>query len=204
MRLLSYVVTHDAGFAPNPFWGFYTLAACTPNHMGVRAKQDDWILGNSSLDTGQRLIYAMQISEILDFDNYFRDERFAKKKANGSSWQERCGDNIYFRSRAGRWSQARTFYHTEAGRIEQDTRHPRVFVSDYFFYFGEDAPEIPHKYAALIQSRQGCTWHEGKLVETFIDWLEGNDNSGLRGLPRDREDETDMQCSSVERRNEIC
>ena len=33
VRLCSYVVKYDTGFAPNPFWGFCTLAACTPNHQ---------------------------------------------------------------------------------------------------------------------------------------------------------------------------
>lgn len=30
MKLFSYIVTHDAGFAPNPFWGYCTLACCKP------------------------------------------------------------------------------------------------------------------------------------------------------------------------------
>ena len=30
---------HDTGFAPNPFWGYCTLAVCTPNHMGVQTSE---------------------------------------------------------------------------------------------------------------------------------------------------------------------
>ena len=28
MRLFAYKMTHDTGFAPNPFWGWMTLATC--------------------------------------------------------------------------------------------------------------------------------------------------------------------------------
>ena len=28
MRLFAYKMTHDTGFAPNPFWGYLTLATC--------------------------------------------------------------------------------------------------------------------------------------------------------------------------------
>ena len=38
-RLCSYVVRHDKGLAPNPFWGYCTLAVCTPNHAGVRLEE---------------------------------------------------------------------------------------------------------------------------------------------------------------------
>lgn len=30
MRLFAYKMTHDTGFAPNPFWGYLTLATCKP------------------------------------------------------------------------------------------------------------------------------------------------------------------------------
>ena len=37
MRIYAYVVTHDNGFAPNPFHGFCTLATCkAPRFASVR------------------------------------------------------------------------------------------------------------------------------------------------------------------------
>lgn len=80
MRLCSYVVVYDSGFAPNPFWGLCTLAACTPNHQGLRLKAGEWLIGNSSARAGHRLIYAMRVSEVLDFDKYYRDPRFEQKE----------------------------------------------------------------------------------------------------------------------------
>jgi hypothetical protein len=104
MRLCSYVVVDDEGFAPNPFGGYCTLAACTPNHQGVNLKKDDWLLGNTSARTGNQLLFAMQISEVLDLDKYYRDPRFAGKKSDATTWQGHCGDNIYFCDN-GRWTQ---------------------------------------------------------------------------------------------------
>jgi hypothetical protein len=186
VRLCSYVVVHDNGFAPNPFGGLCTLAACTPNHQGVRLCPGDWILGNSSLATASRLIYAMRIRQVLDFDEYYRDPRFAAKKARPGTWQERCGDNIYFRDPGGRWAQARAYFHTRPVDLKKDTRHPRVFISNHFFYFGENAPSVPCRYLGLMRKRQGCCCsHDPATIQSFIGWLERTYHIGRHGNPRD-------------------
>ena len=50
MRLYVYVVTHDNGFAPNPFHGFCTLATCKAP-VRERAEIGDWVLGVGSRGT---------------------------------------------------------------------------------------------------------------------------------------------------------
>lgn len=131
----------------------------------------------------------MRVSEPpLDFNEYYRDSRFAKKKARAGSWQERCGDNIYFRE-AGRWVQAAAFHHTTTQDKKKDTRHPRVISSDYFFYFGEKAKPIPSEFASLLKIGRGCSYHEGKTVHAFIRWLTRKYRPGLIGQPRDREED---------------
>jgi hypothetical protein len=163
-----------------------TLAACTPNHQGVRLKEDDWLLGNSSASTGRRLIFAMRISQVLDFDDYYNDPRFAGKKADASTWQGRCGDNIYLSDKAGGWKQALAFTHKDAESFIKDTRYHRVFISDHFFYFGENAPDIPEKYSSLVRKTQGCCCrHDPDIVRDFIAWVEQY-STGRHGLPRDR------------------
>jgi len=79
MRLCSYTITHDAGFAPNPFGEYCTVAACTPNHQGVRLHRGDWLAGHATADRGQGLIYAMKVTEVLNFDAYYNDPRFEYK-----------------------------------------------------------------------------------------------------------------------------
>src|SRR5215212_4254586 len=70
-RLCSYVVPRDTGFAPNPVGQFCTLAACTPNHQGLKLRAGDWIVGTEPSSRESKLVYAMQVSEVLDFDTYF-------------------------------------------------------------------------------------------------------------------------------------
>ncbi|HET7234087.1 MAG TPA: hypothetical protein VFJ16_29005 [Longimicrobium sp.] len=187
MQLYSYVVKADSGFAPNPFGGWCTLAACTPNRMGARLEPGDWLMGNSDKAHGQRLVYAMRVSEVREFDHYFHDPRFAYKKPRPrGDWKNRRGDNIYFIGASGSYEQAFTFAHREPHYLEKDTRHPRVFISDHFYYFGEKAPDIPAEFGELIRDRQGCRKNfPPDLVRDFVAWLESTHTPGMHGLPRD-------------------
>ena len=189
-RLCSYVVVHDSGFAPNPFGGYCTLAACTPNHQGLRLSRGDWILGNATAQLGNRIVYAMQVSEVLDFDDYYRDRRFQHKKPRfDGTWQDACGDNIYYRQKLERtWAQRPTLFHGTPWERTKDTRHPRVFVSEHFYYFGENAPDIPEQFSALTWDRQGCKCsHPEGLIQAFLAWLRTSFVPGIHGAPRDRE-----------------
>jgi Nucleotide modification associated domain 2 len=57
MTLYSYIVTHDTGFAPNPFFGFCTLACCKP---GIRKHADklDWIVGLTPKAQENKVVYS--------------------------------------------------------------------------------------------------------------------------------------------------
>jgi hypothetical protein len=151
----------------------------------------------------------MRISAVLKFDEYYRDPRFAKKKARDGSWKSRCGDNIYYQAKIGRFVQALAFHHNNLKDRKKDLRNPgaRVFISDYFFYFGENADVIPKKFASLVRKGRGCEYHEGKAVDEFVKWLkgayglEGKYGWGLHGLPRDRDEGTGEDCGSPKSRN---
>ena len=139
-KLCSYVIKNDKGLAPNPFWGYCTLALCTPNHMGIKKPDvgDFWICGFSQKKYGNKLIYAMRVDEVLDFDEYYYDKRFSKKKPNiNGSWQETVGDNMYYLDKKGDWQQHKTEYHTDSKHKEQDQKYHKVFISDHYYYFGE-------------------------------------------------------------------
>ncbi len=96
MRLYSYIVTHDTGFSPNPFWGYCTLADCKPS-IRKTAHVGDWIAGISPNAKGNKLIYTMEVNEILPYDKYYCDCRFAAKIPDYSKGMVvyKCGDNIY-------------------------------------------------------------------------------------------------------------
>lgn len=178
---------HDTGFAPNPFWGYCTLAVCTPNHMGVQPKGDEfWIAGFSGKKYENKLIYAMKVDEFVDFDNYYNDPRFSKKKPNirGTS-KEIPGDNIYYRDSSNRWQQHKTIYHTEVDEITKDLKYPKVFISTHFFYFGEKAVSTK-RFSEFILRRQGVKMdHDPRKVKMFIDWLHNDFSTGIIGFPRD-------------------
>jgi hypothetical protein len=108
IKLFSYNLKYDYGFAPNPFYEYCTLACCKPK---IRKKigrifekekneYDFWVVGISSADRGKdrnKLIYAMKVDEVLTFSEYFKDKRFKNKipKWNSSKSIEKNGDNIY-------------------------------------------------------------------------------------------------------------
>jgi hypothetical protein len=150
-------------------------------------QQGDWLVGHTTKADGNRLLYAMQVSEVLDFDDYFHDPRFqTKKPRRGGSWQQRCGDNIYFRELGG-WAQAFTYHHREKWRLAKDTNHPSVYISDYFFYFGENAQVIPDEFHEIIQRRHGVRCSiPPNVAEAFVGWLEKSFEPGRHGDPRDR------------------
>ena len=79
MRLYSYVLTHDTGFAPNPFQEYCTLANCKPA-IRRTAQVGDWVVGLSPKASGNKIIYAMKIDEILSYEQYFTDNRFQPKE----------------------------------------------------------------------------------------------------------------------------
>jgi putative DNA base modification enzyme with NMAD domain len=181
-------MVHDQGFAPNPFWGYCTLAACTPNHAGVKLEPGDWIIGHGNKEHEHALIYAMNISEKLHFDDYYKDPRFeAKKPRFDKSWREKCGDNIYHLGADGDWIQDPSPFHHTAEQKLQDTKHPYVFVSKSFYYFGARAKPMPERFTGLIHNRQGCSCsYPAEVVREFVDWLQKNPSKGPPE-PRDRE-----------------
>jgi hypothetical protein len=187
MRLCSYVVRQDTGFAPNPFGQYCTLAACTPNHQGLRLHSGDWLLGRERINRGNKLVYAMKVSEVLNLNTYFNDSRFEYKKPYpAGNWQAQCGDNIYHRA-GNVWKQEWSPFHNRPQHRQQDTRHPQVFVAEEFFYFGESAPAIPPRFSEIIRRSQGCRCsYPSALASSFVEWLRITYSTGMHGLPRDR------------------
>jgi Nucleotide modification associated domain 2 len=174
--LLSYVVRYDRGLAPNPFWGYCTLAVCTPNHMNAKAEKGDWIFGNLGKNRGWKFVYAMQVDQILEFDDYFHDPRFINKKPKlDGTWQDRCGDNMYFLNSGRHYQQLSNPFHCNSDVVQKDTRYPRVFIGRHFYYLGKNAEAIPPDFRSLICHGKGIRWHrDAKINEGFLTWLRMN------------------------------
>lgn len=74
MTLYSYVLRSDTGFAPNPFYGYCTLATCKPDIRRL-ARIGDWVIGTGSVENvgPGRLVYAMRVEAVLTLDQYDED-----------------------------------------------------------------------------------------------------------------------------------
>lgn len=187
MKLYSYVVRDDTGFAPNPFWGYCTLACCKPViRRCAKAENDgDWIIGTGSvLNVGNdKLIYAMRVICKMGFDQYFTDKRFGNKIPS-KGFKKECGDNIYYMNADGKWAQTES-YHT-VKNMNHDLSGECVLISNDFYYFGKCAVHIPERFSKIIKKGPG---HKSKFdpdfVSKFIDWLRNKCSTGINGDPYD-------------------
>jgi hypothetical protein len=196
MSLYTYVVARDFGFAPNPFFGYCTLATCKPVIRRC-AQVGDWVAGTGSADHGMstKLIYAMRVGEVLTFDQYWNDFRFRRKRPNlRGSIKQAFGDNIYHRDANESWCQERSHHSHKHGpngaNLTKDTRADSVLVSSWFVYFGANAIDIPAQFRGgkgetIVCGRQG---HRSKFrpafEEEFVKWVR-TQGDGLMGEPVD-------------------
>lgn len=195
MRLYSYVVARDYGFAPNPFYGFCTLATCKPV---IRRMTDigDWVIGTGAAGNGLtgHLVFAMKVTEAITFDEYFTESRFQAKKPDlTGSRKQAFGDNIYFRDDDGQWQQLDSHHALPDGspnpnNVANDTQTNRVLVSNHFSYFGAAALEIPDRVRRdgttdLVALRGYKNNFNAEHVTRFVGWLEGLRSTGATGRP---------------------
>ena len=122
--LYCYKMTHDTGFAPNPYRKVLTLATCKPTIRRC-AKEGYWISGWTSFSVQdrdgrkwdfrdkQKLIYLAKVSKVLSIEDYWYnyEEKRPKLMCNGNpviskscggstnvvkgNFYYDCGDNIY-------------------------------------------------------------------------------------------------------------
>lgn len=193
--LRSYVVAGDKGVAPNPFYGFCTLALCKWE-IRKGARVGDWIVGTGSaskgVGLGGHLVYAMKVMEILGFDDYFHDPRFQVKKPDDKGdRQQKCGDNIYWLEN-GVWKQLPGSNHGP-GDMEHDTKSDRVLISTDYVYFGCKAPKIPEDMASaeksIVHRNQGKRNFnsdkpsDAEMIANFEEWIRSFGKTGIVGDP---------------------
>jgi hypothetical protein len=197
VRIATYILRHDSGFAPNPFHGWCTLACCKP---AIRRtfEAGDWILGITPREQGRGnlLAYAMQIKESLSFDDYWVDPRFRAKRPRWKSERlERCGDNCYEPMGNGEYRQllSQHWDHDSQGedpemKAKDVRRGRRVLVAKRFSYFGINAVPIPDHLSLMLPARYNrvnFTPEQKREILAFVKGLPG----GIRGRPRDWPDD---------------
>jgi hypothetical protein len=200
VKLYSYVVARDYGFAPNPFFGVCTLATCKPRIRSV-AQVNDWIVGTGSKKhkREKHLVYSMRVTAAMTFDQYWAAPRFHVKRPNlRGSKKQAFGDNIYSREpRKSKWCQANSHHSLSDGRanrfnVATDTSTNRVLISEDFVYWGGEGPRVPEKFlnygpqhVTLLVGRNHKSDFPAEFVEGFIAWIRSLNEKGYAGEPLD-------------------
>jgi hypothetical protein len=186
-RTFAYVVRSDAGFAPNPFPGWISLACCKPVIRRV-ARPGDLVIGVTS--KAQRFVHAFVVEERLTFARYWADARFRAKRPHWRSRDhlERCGDNIYEPDGQGGFVQHPSFHfdHTRgrehAALKARDLGADAVLVSKRFVYFGGDGPSVDAAWKFLKPGRGHQVSFDPSEAELLRAWFE-RAPKGIVGRP---------------------
>ena len=198
MRLFSYKLTHDTGFAPNPFWGFLTVATCKPGFRRTKCP-GDWIAGFTSGQLcgdkvgEEQLIYLMKLNERIAIANYFHDPRFQRKIPDISAQKEiyLAGDNIYkplcpHPTNVNDFEQLPNPHHGENTK-EHDILGDNVLIGTEFIYFGRNALSIPPHLRPDVpkgQSGYGAETCDTKRTQDFIKFVMQKTSAGrIQGVP---------------------
>ena len=182
MKIMSYIITHDYGFAPNPYGGFLTLATCKPR-IRNSAKIGDILvgIGSSAGAYKNRLIYAAQVSDVVNMNEYFENPIYKVKKPSDENISRRRGDNIYYREN-GTWTQLNNPFHDESN-MSHDLNSTNVLICKDFWYFGSKAPLLPEKFLGIVKKGPGHkNINDQNLVSSFLDWLSIHEK-GIIGKP---------------------
>jgi hypothetical protein len=186
-------MTHDNGFAPNPFWGELTLATCKP-HIRFSKEIGDWIAGFTSRKVcgdpvgGEKLVYLMQVETKLLIAQYFSDPRYRNKIPDLQQRFQvhRVGDNIYRPVSSGkRIEQLPNEYHS-CGDSKYDLSGKFVLISSKFRYFGRAARTIPDDIRPEVPSTQhphGRQTHDEHRARAFIDFVFRIRGSAVEAAP---------------------
>ncbi len=178
MKLFSYIVVYDSGFSPNPFWKYCTLACCKPS-IRRTAEKGDWIVGLSKKSFGNKLIYAMEVTEQpLTYEAYYKDKRFENKIPDMNKKEEiyKRGDNIYKPDGKGHYIQLYSSHSNKDGSENQETKEndlkgKNVLISDNFYYFGSGMLMLPEKLKFLIVGRGYKCRFDEEQINTFLNFI---------------------------------
>ena len=187
MTLYSYIVVHDTGFSPNPFFGHCTSACCKPE-IRRRAHVGDWIVGLTPKAQGNKIVYFMRVDEVMDFGRYWNDRRFRQKRPrHDKDVQVRCGDNIYELLPNGSFRQLPSMHsdgqNEHPANKDHDLAGKNVLVSETFAYFGSKPVTMPPGLEFLIAGR-GHRCHFSDDEKTHFFEFVSESKFGVHAPPR--------------------
>lgn len=157
----SYIVSRDYGFAPNPFHGFLTLATCKPK-IRKNAEVGDYIIGNSGVKSGYKLIYMAKVDAVISFDEYWNNLQYkSKRPVMNGSLKLLYGDNIYHHDNNGAWIQEDSHHSYGDGSVNmynlnRDTgTTDNVLICHNYFYFGKSMFTLDGLFQGCVCKNRG-------------------------------------------------
>lgn len=193
MKYYSYIIPRDYGFAPNPNFGYCTLADCKPL-IRKGAQVGDWIaaFGSATTPYREKLVMLMQVTETMDFDSYWEDSRFQiKRPVFNKGIKYAYGDNIYHHV-DGEWVQEPSHHRSIDGSVNlvnlyRDTKVNRVLISTNFFYFGNHAVPLPKEFEQMVMhGRNHIVIRNQEMITRFVEYISMNYEKGIQGIPYSR------------------
>lgn len=183
MKLYSYIIKHDAGSAPNPFWSTCSLAICKPV-IRRGANVGDWVIGTGSKnakcndlqnhDLSGCLVFAMRVTSILSMKEYdeWSSQNCPRKIPNWKTkdWRDKVGDCVYDFSTLH--PSIRRSVHNESNAVS-DLGGINVLLSNSFYYFGEEPIILPSSLQHLVKATQGhLKCEDPYMIEKFEKWID--------------------------------
>ena len=160
MKLYSYIVVSDNGYAPNPTGGVCTLAYCKPE-VRWSADRGDYVVGLAGAKYRKRaaadwpIIYAMRVTDACSFEEFRLNRRY--------------------------WGHVQS----DANAREEEDKSNRVLISNDFVYWGSDGPSLPPGLSDLIVGRGHRCNFPPEVIRAFIQWFEDQRDRGCLGTPFD-------------------
>jgi hypothetical protein len=134
----------------------------------------------------------MRLTQVLDMQTYFTNFPEKRPVRNGS-YEQQCGDNLYFRD-GDRWARLPSAEHNTEQDFAKDRGRP-VFLADgteNYWYFGAGSKlckldGFTDRFPWLLKDRQGFSYiYDERRIAAFATWLDEFGQRGLIGQPRDR------------------
>jgi hypothetical protein len=193
----TYRLDHDLGFAPNPFFGWCTLACCMPQ-IRQHAKIGDIVIGMAGKGglgcIYPQLIYWMRVDQAMTFDEYWSDPRFVNKRPQMPGPKMRIVGDRTYRHEPGQadWQFDRSMHHlpgttkATSRHADLDTKVDRLLVGKQFTYWGNSGPSVPADLMSLFPNPRGnkCP-PAGPLLDQLHELSGVNDPRGHVGDPAD-------------------
>lgn len=208
MKLYSYCIPVDDGAAPNPYWGKCTLVICKSVIRRV-AEKGDWIVGLGSknvngIDYSRKVVYAMKVTEKITLSAYDKlcQSSMSSKipDLNIVDYKRKLGDCIYSYKENNN-ILLRQSVHNEGNRTT-DLGGKNALISDHFYYFGNNAIDLPAELSPIIKQGQG---HKSNFnepyKELFVTWIE---NLGYKVNSINGEPQVHITFSGIEKNGKLC